>query len=161
MKYWLLKSEPHAFSIDDLKKRPHQTEPWDGVRNYLARNFLRDQIKKGDLAFFYHSNAKPSGIAGIVTIVKAGYPDDTAFDPVSKYFDEKSNPKSPRWFRVDVKFKEKFLRIITLAELKQIGALKKMALFTQSRLSVQPVTSQEWQVIIKCANDDKKRQKLC
>src|SRR5437016_1012434 len=112
MNYWLMKSEPSTFSIQDLKNRPKQIEPWDGVRNYQARNMLRDQMKVGDLAFFYHSNCEVPGIVGIVEIVRAGYPDVSAFDPKHVHYDEKSNPQHPRWYRVDVRFQRELTRVI-------------------------------------------------
>ncbi len=150
MNYWLMKSEPDVFGIDDLKSRPDKTEPWDGIRNYQARNMIRDDMKKGDLAFFYHSNAREIGIVGIMKIVKAGYPDHTAFDPTGKYYDPKSNPDNPRWFMVDVKFVRKFKRVITLDELKQHGdALGDMALLRKgNRLSINPVTEEQWNYIL-------------
>ncbi len=150
MNYWLMKSEPDVFGIDDLKSRPDKTEPWDGIRNYQARNMIRDDMKKGDLAFFYHSNAREIGMVGIMKIVKAGYPDHTAFDPTGKYYDPKSNPDNPRWFMVDVKFVRKFKRVITLDELKQHGdALGDMALLRKgNRLSINPVTEEQWNYIL-------------
>jgi len=152
MQYWLMKSEPETFSIDDLAKRPKQTEPWDGVRNYQARNWLRDKMQVGDLAFFYHSNCPIPGIAGIVEIVKAGYPDSTAFDPKSQYHDAKSTPENPRWFRVDVKLVEKFPKIISLNELREISGLQHMRLLQKgNRLSVMPVNAKEWEIIDKLA----------
>ena len=152
MAYWLMKSEPEAFSIDDLRARQKKTEHWDGVRNYQARNMLRDQFKKGDLAFFYHSNCQVPGIAGVVEVVKAGYPDFTAFNPDSKYFDPKSNPDKPRWFMVDIKFKEKFVSIIPLEILKTILALKNMQVLRKgNRLSITPVSTKEWQTIYRLA----------
>lgn len=152
MQYWLLKSEPEAFSIDDLAKKSKQTEPWDGVRNYQARNFLRDDIKVRDQAFFYHSNCATPGIAGIVEIVKAGYPDSTQFDRESRYYDLKSTPKNPRWYRVDVKLIRKFNRIISLQELKQHPALLGMQLLKKgNRLSVMPVQKEEWETILAMA----------
>jgi predicted RNA-binding protein with PUA-like domain len=144
MAYWLLKSEPESFSIDDLRRV--KVEHWDGVRNYVARNNLR-AMKKGELAFFYHSNAKPPGIAGICAIEREAYPDHTAFDPSSKYFDPKSSPEKPRWFMPDVRFVEKFGSLIPLDELRATPGLGEMALFTTRRLSVQPVTDEEWEII--------------
>ena len=111
MNYWLLKSEPDVFGIEHLLKMPKKTEHWDGVRNYQARNFMRDNMKEGDMAFFYHSNCKEPGIAGIVKIVREAYPDHTAFDAKCKYYDPKSDPANPRWFMVDVKFVKKFKKI--------------------------------------------------
>ncbi|MGY0587354.1 MAG: EVE domain-containing protein, partial [Paraglaciecola chathamensis] len=108
MQYWLFKTEPDAFSIDDLAARPNQTEHWDGIRNYQARNFLRDQVKQGDKVFIYHSSCKEVGIAGLAEVVKEAYPDHTQFDPESHYYDPKSSPENPRWVMVDVTFIEKF-----------------------------------------------------
>jgi len=150
MNYWLLKSEPSTYSIDDLKSSPKKTDHWDGVRNYQARNFMRDEMKKGDLAFFYHSNCETPGIVGVVEIVKESYPDFTAFDPESNYFDPKSNQDNPRWFMVDVKFKEKFPHTIPLRALKEIRGLEKMKLIQKgNRLSVMPVDKSEWNIILK------------
>lgn len=147
MHYWLMKSEPDAFSIDDLKKRPKQTEPWDGVRNYQARNFMK-QMQAGDLAFFYHSNCAVPGIIGIMQIAKIAYPDSTQFDANSKYYDPKSTIENPRWYRVDVKLVEKFPTIISLESLKQIPHLHGMQLLKKgNRLSVMPVTNEEWAII--------------
>lgn len=139
MNYWLMKSEPDVFGIDDLFARPKKTEHWDGVRNYQARNMLRDEMQKGDQVFFYHSNCKEPGIVGIAEIVKAGYPDFTSWDPKSKYYDPKSLPDNPRWYMVDVKFKRKFKRTISLNELKEHQQLAEMPLLRRgNRLSVMP-----------------------
>lgn len=149
MNYWLFKSEPETFSIDDLMKAPKQTTHWEGVRNFQVRNMLRDEIKVGDQAFFYHSNCKPPGIAGIVEIVKNGYPDDSAWNPKSKYFDPKSTPQKPLWFMVDVKFVKKFDRIIALDELKTNRKLQTMQVTRRgNRLSITPVSKEEWHVIV-------------
>ena len=149
MNYWLMKSEPDTFSVDDLIKRKQQIEPWDGVRNYQARNMLKNEMQEGDLAFFYHSSCTPPGIVGIVKIVRAGYPDATAFDPKSPYFDPQSTPDKPRWYRVDVQFLEKFPRMITLAELRKIPKLAKLHLLRpHNRLSIMPVDAPSWQTII-------------
>jgi predicted RNA-binding protein with PUA-like domain len=149
MNYWLMKSEPDAFSIDDLKACPKKTEPWDGVRNYQARNMMRDQMKKGDLIFFYHSNCKVPGIVGIAEVVKEGYPDHTAFDPEAKYYDPKSDPDNPRWYMVDVKFKRKLKRTISLEELKGLPELEDMPLVRKgNRLSVMPVAAEHWDIIL-------------
>ena len=149
MNYWLIKSEPGCFSIDDLKAAPNKTTHWDGVRNYQARNMLRDDMKKGDLCFFYHSNAEPPGIAGICKIVKEGYPDFTAFDPDEKHFDPKSDPDKPRWFMVDVKFEKKFKQLISLAELRDNSKLATMKILQKGcRLSVTPVSAAEWQAVL-------------
>lgn len=148
MNYWLMKSEPDVFGIDDLKTMPKKTEHWDGVRNYQARNFMKS-MKKGDLVFFYHSNCTPPGIVGIAEVVKEAYPDFTAWNPESKYYDPKSPEDKPRWFMVDVKFKEKFKTIISLDELKQSPALSNMRLVQKgNRLSVMPVEPDEWDVIM-------------
>ena len=149
MNYWLMKTEPEVYSIDDLMKEKNQTEHWDGVRNYQARNMMRDQMQKGDKVFFYHSNCKEPGIVGVAKIVKTGYPDYTAFDPASKYFDPKSSPDNPRWFMVDVRFERKLKRTITLEELKQHQGLTDMALVRKgNRLSVMPVTERQWELIL-------------
>lgn len=149
MNYWLLKSEPAVFSIADLARRPGRTEHWDGVRNYQARNYLRDGMRRGDRAFFYHSSCAVPGIAGIVTIARAGYPDFTACDPRSPCYDPASTPEYPRWYMVDVRHQRSFKRIIGLQELKQCPALADMPLLMRgSRLSVMPVTSAQWTAIL-------------
>ncbi len=149
MGYWLMKSEPEEFSIDDLKARPSHTEPWDGVRNYQARNMIRDEMKLGDRVFFYHSNCEIPGIAGIAEIVREAYPDPTALDPDDKHYDPKSDPDDPRWFLVEVKFVRKLKRVISLTELKAEPALKNMPLVRRgNRLSVIPVTEEEWEHIL-------------
>ncbi len=151
MNHWLLKSEPDTFSIDSLKAAPKQTSAWDGVRNFQARNMLRDSMKKGDLAFFYHSSCDVPGIAGIVSIVKEGYPDETAFDPKHHHYDPDSKKDSPRWFVVDVKLVRKFGRIITLDELRQHAAkrLKDFVLLRRgNRLSVMPVAKKDWDFVL-------------
>ena len=149
MSFWLLKSEPESFGIDDLAARPGGVEPWDGVRNYQARNMLRDQVQVGDQAFFYHSNCPQPGIAGVMSIVRAGYPDDTAFDPASRYFDPSGDRAQPRWYRVDVRFERKLRRLISLAELKTYPELANLALLRKgNRLSVMPVSAAEWEFIL-------------
>ena len=149
MNYWLMKSEPDVFGIDHLKAMPKKTEHWDGVRNYQARNMMRDDMKKGDMVFFYHSNCKEPGIVGIMEVMKEGYPDFTSWNPESKYFDPKSTEESPRWFMVDVKFKRKLKRTITLNELKQQPGLEEMPLVRKgNRLSIMPVSKHEWDIII-------------
>lgn len=148
MHYWLMKSEPTSFSIEDLRRR--KTEPWDGVRNYQVRNMLRDEIKRGDLAFFYHSSCAEPGIVGIMEIVREGYPDPTAFDPMNHHFDPASDPDKPRWYQVDVRFKRKFRRVIALAELRSHKKLQDMQILRRgSRLSITPVSRQEWDYILK------------
>ena len=150
MNYWLMKSEPDAFSIDDLKNRPKQTEPWEGVRNYQARNMLRDNMKKGDLAFFYYSSCEIPGIVGIMEITKEGYPDPTAFIPKHRYYDPKSKPDNPIWYLVNVKFKRKLKRIITLTELRNKKPLQNMKLLQHgNRLSITPIKKKEWDFILR------------
>jgi predicted RNA-binding protein with PUA-like domain len=147
-RYWLFKSEPESFSIDDLTHAPRKTTFWNGVRNYQARNLLRDEIKVGDGVVFYHSNAAPAAAVGLAEVVRAGYPDATQFDAKSSYHDPGASPDDPRWFMVDVKFKEKFVRPLPLDELRAHPALADMVLLRRgSRLSVQPVTSGEWKVL--------------
>lgn len=149
MHYWLMKSEPSTFSIDDLKARPGKTESWDGVRNYQARNFMRDEMQKGDLAFFYHSNCAEPGIVGIMVIASNAYPDPTAFDPEDDHHDPKSDPGNPRWYLVDVRYKRKLKRPVTLQELKRHKALRDMKLLQKgNRLSIMPVTKAEWEYIL-------------
>ena len=144
-----MKSEPDVFGIDDLKAMPDKTEHWDGVRNYQARNMMRDEMKKGDLVFFYHSNCKEPGIVGIMQVVKEGYPDFTAWNPESKYYDPKSTAEKPRWFMVDVRFKRKLKRNISLNELKEMPALENMPLVRRgNRLSIMPVSKHEWEKIL-------------
>ncbi len=149
-RYWLMKSEPSVFSIDDLAAAKEQTTRWDGVRNYQARNLLRHDIAVGDGVIFYHSSADPPAAAGTAKIVRAGYPDPTQFDPRDGHFDRDSQRDDPRWFSVDIKFESKFTRPVTLPELRAAPALKEMVLLRRgSRLSVQPVTAGEWKQILK------------
>jgi len=150
MKYWLMKSEPEEFSIDDLRERPGRREPWDGVRNYQARNMMRDEMKKGDAIFFYHSNCEVPGIVGIARVVKEGYPDPTAFDPEDAHYDPKSDPGAPRWYLVDVGYRRKLRRTISLTELKEHAeALGDFALLRRgNRLSVMPVTEEQWEYVL-------------
>lgn len=149
MNYWLMKSEPSAFGINDLIDMPDQTDHWDGVRNYQARNMMRDDMKLGDQIFFYHSNCSVPGIVGIMEVVKEGYPDHTAFDPDCTYFDPKSDPDKPRWIMVDVKFVKQFDRTITLKELKEKPELEDLALVRRgNRLSIMPVSEQQWAFIL-------------
>ena len=148
MRYWLVKSEPDVFSFADLQAAPKKTTHWDGVRNYQARNTLRDEMKQGDRCFYYHSNAEPSGIAGICEVVREGYPDHTAFDKKDPHHDPKSKADAPTWYMVDVKAVKPFPRLISLGELREVAALKGMVLLQKgSRLSVQPVTKKEWETI--------------
>jgi predicted RNA-binding protein with PUA-like domain len=144
----LVKSEPDVFSFADLQAAPKKTTHWDGVRNYQARNTLRDEMKQGDRCFYYHSNAEPSGIAGICEVVREGYPDHTAFDKKDPHHDPKSKADAPTWYMVDVKAVKPFPRLIALGELREVAALKGMVLLQKgSRLSVQPVTKKEWETI--------------
>ena len=150
--YWLLKSEPSTFSIDDLAQSPRQTTCWEGVRNYQARNYLQT-MKLRDQAFFYHSNTDPTAIVGIVEIVTQAYADQFAFDKKSRYFDPKCTSESPRWFMVDVRLVRKFSRPVSLERLRQVKGLEKMELLRKgSRLSVQPVRAREWEIITQLAN---------
>lgn len=151
MAYWLIKSEPDAFSIDDLESRGPAGEPWDGVRNYQARNMIRDAMRVGDQLFFYHSNCEAPGIVGIGEVVSAAYPDATAFDPEVKYYDPKSDPESPRWYLVDVRHVRHLRRAISLSELKghADGPLADFPLVRRgNRLSVMPVTEPQWHFIL-------------
>ena len=154
MNYWLFKSEPDTFSVDDLARARRSTSPWDGVRNYQARNMMRDQMKVGDLGFFYHSSCDVPGIAGIVRIVRAGYPERAALDPKSRYFDDASDPANPRWYCVDVRLERKIEPPITLDTLRKHahGALAEMIILRRgNRLSVTPVTAEEWRFILSLA----------
>lgn len=152
MKYWLMKSEPDVFSFADLKGRPQQTEPWDGVRNYQARNFMRDEMEVGDLVLFYHSNTNPPGVAGIAAVASASYPDPTAFDPKSKYYDPKSKPEQPRWMLVDVKYHADIPLQVSLAEMKAMPELAEMrALQKGNRLSICPVAESEFKAVCAAA----------
>lgn len=148
MHYWLLKTEPGCFSLEMLKSRPGQTEQWDGVRNYQARNFLRDSIRVGDRALFYHSNCDEPAAVGIVEVVRAGYPDHTALDPQAEHFDPKASPLNPIWYMVDVRWLADLPRPVTLAAIKANPLLAEMPLVNRSRLSVQPVTADEWRIIL-------------
>lgn len=147
MNHWLMKTEPDTFSIDDLKRK--KREAWDGVRNYQARNFMRDDMRVGDGVFFYHSNCAEPGIAGLAEVATDAYPDPSQFDPKSKYFDPGSSRDNPRWMLVDVKFVKKLKRVITLDELKNHKALADMRLLRKgNRLSVMPVEAAEWKYIL-------------
>ena len=147
MNYWLMKTEPDTFSIDDLKR--NKREAWDGVRNYQARNFMRDDMRVGDGVFFYHSNCAEPGIAGLAKVATDAYPDPSQFDPKSKYFDAGSSRDNPRWMLVDVIFVKKLKRVITLDELKNHKALTDMRLLRKgNRLSVMPVEAADWKYIL-------------
>ena len=152
MSFWLMKSDPGCFSIDDLAKLPGGTSPWDGVRNYQARNFMRDDMKPGDRVLFYHSNCEEPGVAGLAEVACEAYPDYTAFDPANKHYDLKSYPEKPVWMMVDVRFIGKFDRVVTLKEIKADSRLSGMELVKKgSRLSVQPVSEEEFYTIIRMA----------
>lgn len=150
-RYWLAKSEPSVFSFQDLVARPNQTTHWDGVRNFTARNFLRDGMKKGDPVLFYHSNADPSAIVGLCEVVREGYPDPTAFDREDPHFDPGSNPSDPTWFMVDLRAVRAFPRPVSLPELRARKELAGMALLRIGRLSVSPVRPEEWRVLMDMA----------
>lgn len=145
-----MKSEPDVFSFEDLKKRPKQTEPWNGVRNYQARNFMRDEMRPGDLVLFYHSSCEVPGVAGIAKVSSKPYPDKTQFDKRSEYYDPKATEENPRWFLVDVSFAENLKKHVSLEELKQQKNLSEMRLLQKgNRLSILPVTREEFEVIKK------------
>ena len=154
VRHWLMKSEPEVFSIDDLAKA--KTTFWDGVRNYQARNLMRDDMKPGDLVLFYHSNAKPPGVAGVAEVVKAARPDPSQFDTQSDKFDPASTKKEPRWFGVDIKFNRKFDSPVSLDTIKTVPLLADMILVKRSRLSVQPVSPTEFATIEKLAAAQKR-----
>ncbi len=148
-KYWLMKSEPGTYSIDDLESDGETS--WDGIRNYQARNFMRDEMREGDRVLFYHSNASPPGVAGIAEVSREGYADPTAQDPDSDYYDEKASADDPRWFMVDIRFVRKLPRVVPLAELKADPALDDMVVTGRSRLSVQPVEEEEFEHVVAMA----------
>ncbi len=149
MAYWLIKSEPDAYGIDHLENEQNQITHWDGIRNYQARNIMRDEMKVGDKIFFYHSNCKPPGIVGMVEVVKEAYPDHTALDPKSKYFDPKASEDNPRWCMVDVKLIKKFKRKLSLDDMRNEPSLAGMQLLRRgNRLSITPVTEDQWNTIL-------------
>lgn len=153
MKYWLMKTEPEAFSIDDLKAAG--TEPWDGIRNYQARNYMRDSMKQGDRVFIYHSQVKPPEIVGEGEVASEPYPDPTQFIPEERYFDAKSDPTNPRWILVDIKYIAHLEHPVTLPQLKQAPGLEEMEVTRKgSRLSIQPVTEKEWEIVHKMSKTD-------
>lgn len=151
-RHWLMKSEPDVYSIDDLAR--DGTTFWDGVRNFEARNLMRDRMKVGDLAFFYHSNADPSGVAGVMRISRAAAPDETAFDPKDDHYDPKSARADPTWYGVEVAFVERFPEAVSLHAIKAHPKLRGMALLKRSRLSITPVTPSEWKVLLAMAKAD-------
>jgi predicted RNA-binding protein with PUA-like domain len=152
-RYWLMKSEPGVFSIDDLAAAPRRTVFWDGVRNYQARNLLRDELKPGDGVFFYHSSVDPPSIVGTARVVSGGAVDPTQFEPRDPHFDPDSRAGAPRWFGVEVRFERKFSRPLPLAELRGVSGLKNLVLLKRSRLSVQPVSASEWDAILELGAD--------
>lgn len=149
MQYWLFKSEPDDYSFDDLKNDTNQTTLWDGIRNYQARNILRDQVKMNDYVLFYHSSCKNVGIVGIAQVVKTAYPDPSQFDTNSKYYDEKSTTDSPRWVSVDIQYVKPLNKMLTLAEIKKLEQFNDMVLVNRGRLSIQPVSESEWTEVLK------------
>ena len=151
-RYWLFKSEPTAYSFADLMAEEAQTAEWDGVRNYAARNIMRDQMKAGDGVLFYHSSTKPMAVIGTAVVVREGYPDDTAWDPDSDHPDPKSTPDNPIWYMVDIKAEAPLASPVPLATIKSTPGLENMALVKNSRLSVQPVTADEWKIIVALGN---------
>ncbi len=147
-RHWLVKSEPTEYAIDDLARQPGQTDHWDGVRNYQARNFMRDEMQVGDGVLFYHSGSKPA-VVGTAAVVRAGYPDHTAWDPGSKHYDPRSTPQNPVWFMVDIRLATRFKRPLPLAELRRIPGLAQMTLLRRgNRLSVMPVSAEEYAIIV-------------
>ena len=157
MRHWLLKSEPDTFSFDDLKRRPKRTEPWNGVRNYQVRNFMRDDMKPGDLGFFYHSSCPEPGIPGVIEIVSEARPDPSALDPKSEYFDPKSDPDNPRWLLVDVAWRADFERFVALPELREHPELAELLILRRgNRLSVTPLETAEFQFICQLGGIDPK-----
>ncbi len=150
MNYWLMKSEPNVFSFKDLKSRPKKTEPWNGVRNYQARNFMRDEMRVGDLILFYHSSCEIPGVAGIAKVSSAPYPDSTQFDKKSEYFDPKATPENPRWILIDVSFEKDLRSFVSLEEIRNFPELSKMRLLQKgNRLSILPVSEEEFKFILK------------
>ncbi|KTF13265.1 EVE domain-containing protein [Pseudoalteromonas sp. H105] len=152
MAYWLFKTEPDAFSIDDLKNAPAHTTQWEGVRNYQARNFMRDEVKQGDLVMIYHSSCKQVGVAGIATVTREAYPDPCQFDLNSGYYDPKATTENPRWVVVDVTYKHHLNNLVSLKAIKENEAVTDIALKKGGRLSIMPVTASDWDQIIKMAH---------
>jgi len=151
MNYWLFKSEPDEYGIDHLAREPRQTARWDGIRNYQARNNLRDKVSKGDRVLFYHSSCRQIGIAGTMEVVRSAYPDPAQFDPGSSYFDPKSTPDEPRWFCVDVRLLEKFPEVVPTRVLKSDPRTAELSIFRQGRLSIAPVSPTQWRAVAELA----------
>ena len=151
-RYWLFKSEPTAYSFSDLMNEPDQTAEWDGVRNYQARNFLRDEVAEGDGVLFYHSSTKPTAVVGTAVVLRSGYPDHTAWDPDSEHPDPKSSPVKPIWYMVDIKGEAELPRLVTLAEIRANPDLQNISLLTRPRISIHPITKEEWDIILKMGN---------
>ena len=149
MRYWLFKSEPSCFSFQDLQARPDATEHWDGVRNFQARNFLRDEIAVGDRVLFYHSSIPEPAIVGLCSVVRAGYPDHTALDPSADHFDPKASPDKPIWYMVDVRADQPLPQPVLLATIRQHPLLQEMPLVNRSRLSIQPLTADQFRILLK------------
>ena len=149
--YWLFKSEPSAYSFADLMGEEDRTAEWDGVRNYQVRNFLRDEVKKGDGVLFYHSSVEPPAVVGTAVVVREGYPDDTAWDPDSEHPDPKSTPENPRWFMVDIKGEAELPRQVTLQQIKEHPGLQEISLFKRPRVSIHPISPEEWDTILTMA----------
>ncbi len=148
-RYWLLKSDPDEFGLEELENSPGQTTEWDGVRNYQARSFLRSEMRVGDGVLFYHSQSKPPAVVATAKVVRSGYPDPTQFDRRSKYHDPRSPDSNPRWYAVDIRLERKLARQVTLPEMRETPGLEEMALLRRGRLSVQPVTADEWKIILR------------
>ena len=151
MQYWIFKSEPDTYGIDHLAAEQRQTARWDGIRNYQARNNLRDRVQKGDLVLFYHSSCRQIGVAGTMEVVRAAYPDPAQFDPGSAYYDAKSDPENPRWYSVDVRLVEKFPDLVPTVALKADARTTGLSIFRQGRLSIAPVTAGQWQAVHRLA----------
>jgi len=153
MKYWIMKSEPDVFSFQELKKRPKKTEPWNGVRNYQARNFMRDEMQEGELILFYHSSCEIPGVAGIAKVSSKPYPDSTQFEKKSEYYDPKATKETPRWFLIDVTYDQDLKNFVSLEEMKKHKELSEMRLLQRgNRLSILPVTNKEFEFILKLGN---------
>jgi predicted RNA-binding protein with PUA-like domain len=150
-RYWLMKSDPETFGIDDLERSPDRTTSWDGVRNFQARNLLRDEVRVGDEVLFYHSQSDPPAVVGTCRVVRAGYPDPTQFDRRSPGHDPDSTPDDPRWYAVDLRLERRLDRPVSLPSIRESPALRDMVLVRRSRLSVQPVTAEEWKVVLRMA----------